>query len=153
MEIVLAKQKLTCKPGSVRSVRVPSVSAINLGGMSPYCSVTLEPRAFHPPAQAGSPLTPVYLNLQLPRHTAPVSPQAWWALAPPSHPYLAAVVFFCAAQPSPTASRWEVECPVLPGLSSARRGRRQTGQLSGRKIRFFIPFIQTHSCGFRIVGK
>ena len=153
MEIVFSKQKLTCKPGSVRSVLVPSVSVINLDRMSPYGSVTLKPRAFHPPAQAGSPLTPVYLNLQLPRHTAPVSPQAWWALTPPSHPCLAAVVFFCAAQPSPTASRWEVECPVLPGLSSALYGRRQTGQLSWRKNRFFIPFIQTHGCGFRIVGK
>ncbi len=32
-------------------------------------------------------LTSVYMTLQLPRRTALVSPQAWWALTPPSHPY------------------------------------------------------------------
>jgi len=102
---VIIKQKLTCKPGSVESVHVPSLSAINLDLSSPAGSVALQPRAFYPPAQASSPLTPVYMNLQLPRRTALVSPQAWWALAPPSHPYLAAVVFFCVYQPLPTASR------------------------------------------------
>ena len=33
-------------------------------------------------------LTPVYMTLQLPRRTALVSPQGWWALTPPSHPCL-----------------------------------------------------------------
>jgi len=29
----------------------------------------------------------VYMNLQLPRCTANVSPHCWWALTPPSHLY------------------------------------------------------------------
>ena len=44
--------------------------------------------ANYPPARAGYPPTPVYMFLQLPRQTARISPHAWWALAPPSHPYL-----------------------------------------------------------------
>ena len=32
-------------------------------------------------------IAPIYMILQLPRRTARMSPPAWWALAPPSHPY------------------------------------------------------------------
>ena len=31
--------------------------------------------------------SPVYMNFQPPGCTAPMSPLAWWALTPPSHPY------------------------------------------------------------------
>jgi len=33
-------------------------------------------------------IAPVYMTFQLPRNTALMSPPGWWALTPPSHPYL-----------------------------------------------------------------
>lgn len=47
------------------------------------------PLSFYPPAWAGRPLfiSLVYMNFQPPGCTAPMSPLAWWALTPPSHPY------------------------------------------------------------------
>ena len=45
-------------------------------------------KAFYPPAWASNPQTPVYMNLQPPRHTARTSLHGRWALTPPSHPYL-----------------------------------------------------------------
>ena len=45
-------------------------------------------KAFYPPARASNPQTPVYMNLQPPRHTARTSLHGRWALTPPSHPYL-----------------------------------------------------------------
>ena len=44
-------------------------------------------KAFYPPARASNPQTPVYMNLQPPRHTARTSLHGRWALTPPSHPY------------------------------------------------------------------
>ena len=44
-------------------------------------------QAFYPPAWASNPQTPVYMNLQPPRHTARTSLHGRWALTPPSHPY------------------------------------------------------------------
>ena len=44
-------------------------------------------KAFYPPARASNPQTPVYANLQPPRHTARTSLHGRWALTPPSHPY------------------------------------------------------------------
>ena len=48
----------------------------------------------------------VYMNLQLPRCTADMSPCRWWALTSPSHHFCpkAVVIFFCITQPSRTAS-------------------------------------------------
>ncbi len=51
-------------------------------------------KAFYPPAWASNPQTPVYMNLQPPRHTARASLHARWALTPPSHPYLHAGGYF-----------------------------------------------------------
>lgn len=55
-----------------------------------YCRRRRRPLSFYPPAQTGRLLfcSPVYMNFQLPGCTALVSPSGWWALAPPSHPYL-----------------------------------------------------------------
>ena len=49
--------------------------------------VTTRAKAFYPPARASDPQTPVYMNLQPPRHTARTSLHGRWALTPPSHPY------------------------------------------------------------------
>ena len=51
-------------------------------------------KAFYPPARASNPQTPVYANLQPPRHTARTSLHGRWALTPPSHPYLQAGGYF-----------------------------------------------------------
>ena len=49
--------------------------------------VATRAKAFYPPARASNPQTPVYMNLQPPRHTARTSLHGRWALTPPSHPY------------------------------------------------------------------
>ena len=43
-------------------------------------------------ARTSSPLTLVYMNFQLLTCTAHMSPCAWWALTPPSHPYPTAIM-------------------------------------------------------------
>ena len=65
--------------------------------------------AVYPPTWGEQPsLVSVYMTLQLLRCTARMSPCGWWALTPPSHPYLIiykAVLFFCITPPSQTAFR------------------------------------------------
>ena len=81
------------------------VSAIYLIRMSPHGSSIL-PSAGDNVNRAGNPQTAVYMNLQLPDGTAGRSPDRWWSLTPPSHPYRhrgAAVVFFCLNLLSPIA--------------------------------------------------
>ena len=81
------------------------MSAIYLVRMSPHGSSIL-PSAEDKVNRAGNPQTAVYMNLQLPDGTAGRSPDRWWSLTPPSHPYQhrgAAVVFFCLNLLSPIA--------------------------------------------------
>ena len=60
------------------------------------------------------------MNLQLPRCTAGMSPYRWWALTPPSHPYLAcARRFFSSALLNPHGllliRKWDaLGCPDFP---------------------------------------
>ena len=78
---------------------------------SPPVSIVLpsgsDGQPFHPHKTART--LPVYANFQHPECTARMLPYAWWALAPPSHPYLyniiLAVIFFCTDQPSLTPTR------------------------------------------------
>ena len=72
-------------------------------------------QAFYPLPnyRAGTLMAVVYMNLQLPRCTADVSPHRWWALTPPSHPYLAAVVFFYITQPLRTACKLASGTPCV----------------------------------------
>lgn len=82
------KNQSDYKPGSVpQNVRcLPFIRACR-------CRHAL---SFYPPAyrstreriRASNPLPPVYANFQLPMCTARMSPHGWWALTPPSHPYL-----------------------------------------------------------------
>ena len=147
------RKQQACKPGSVLrgdlrgEVRL-IVFAIYLRRLSPDGSSVLPSTSSGQPSQAPPPTrgcarrspAVVYLNLQLPRRTADMSPCRWWALAPPSHPCLPrhcsrSVAFrlheggrrlFSSALISrrrllPFS---EVGCPVLPGLSSRfRKGR------------------------------
>jgi len=77
----------------------------------------------------------VYMNLQPPDGTARRSPAGWWSLTPPSHPYPTLSVLFEGSLRKALTGRSfsssvsncrqllllsEVECPVLPGLSSRR---------------------------------
>ena len=120
--------------GEVRLI----VFAIYLRRLSPDGSSVLPSTSDGQPSQAPPPTrgcarrspSVVYLNLQLPRRTADMSPCRWWALAPPSHPCLppraggrrlfsSALISRCRLLPFS-----EVGCPVLPGLSSRfRKGR------------------------------
>ncbi len=68
-----------CKPGSV-----PLAGCLSFIYTVHHCTA----KAFYPPTRTSNPQTPVYANLQLPRHTARTSPHDRWALTPPSHPYL-----------------------------------------------------------------
>ena len=94
--------------------------------------------AFYPPSdkniRAGNPQPTVYMNLQPPDDTARRSPGGWWSLTPPSHPYRteARRLFSSAISCRHRQLLFsEVECPVLPGLSSRTLigCRRQTGAL------------------------
>ena len=67
-----------CKPGSV-----PLAGCLSFI----YAMCHHIAKAFYPPARASNPQTPVYMNLQPPRHTARTSLHGRWALTPPSHPY------------------------------------------------------------------
>ena len=73
------------KPGSVVKVagdarRSPCLSFI----CAARCRTAV---SFYPLARTGRPQMPVYMNFQRPMRTARLSPDAWWALTPPSHPY------------------------------------------------------------------
>ena len=93
-----------------------------------HCRCHHRPLSFYPPARAGRPLfrSPVYMNFQLPGCTAPVSPLAWWALAPPSHPYPArAGRLFSSTSTVPRGSlsvrkRDALCCPDFPLALHAR---------------------------------
>ena len=109
-----------CKPGSV----CPAVR-----GCLPFIHDQCYhwPLSFYPPARAGRPLlwSPVYMNFQLPGCTAPVSPLAWWALAPPSHPYPACAwrLFSSTStgpcEPLSVRKRDALCCPDFPLASRA----------------------------------
>ena len=137
------RKQQACKPGSVLrgdlrgEVRL-IVFAIYLRRLSPDGSSVLPSTSDGQPSQAPPPTrgcarrspSVVYLNLQLPRRTADMSPCRWWALAPPSHPCLPPRAGGRRLFSSALISRRrllpfsEVGCPVLPGLSSRfRKGR------------------------------
>ena len=75
------------------------------------------------------------MNLQLPDDTARRSPDGWWSLTPPSHPYPCGRLFSstnsCCHQQLLFS---EVERPVLPGLSSENNpsGRAETLLTGGK---------------------
>lgn len=118
-----------CKPGSV-PVKTGACHLSN-----PQVALRLKRSTLHRVARTGSPLTMVYMNLQPPAGTAPRSPAAWWSLAPPSHPCRTWRRLFSSAV---TCRRRqlllsEVECPVLPGLSSRPRAARFRGDAKSRR--------------------
>ena len=59
-------------PSLMRSIVLPSGALCSRGTKS----------------RTGNPHSPVYMNFQPPMCTARMSPHDWWALTPPSHPYL-----------------------------------------------------------------
>lgn len=78
-------QQQTYKPGSVPSLHKGGSGACHL---STACVATsLYRSTLRLRRTAFCLCAPVYMNFQLPGCTAPMSPPAWWALAPPSHPY------------------------------------------------------------------
>ena len=79
--------------------------------------------------RTGNPQTMVYMNLQPPDDTARRSPDDWWSLTPPSHPYryLSAVIFFYLI-PTVTNSfhfqKWStLRCPDFPLVSDETSDR------------------------------
>jgi len=102
-------------------------------------------------------MAPVYMTLQLPRRTAPVSPLAWWALTPPSHPYLPeGRRLFSSALLNPRGllpvKKWNALCcPDFPHTPQGRK--RQADQLSaaklqknGRTAKFYCFFDTYEAC-------
>ena len=73
------------------------------------------------------------MTLQLPRRTAAVSPLRWWALTPPSHPYLLvsrrlfSSTLLCPRGRLPVKKWNALCCPDFPPAS--RRCTRQADQL------------------------
>ena len=84
----LKRKQLDDKPGFVPWFRRNKVSVIYLGALSPTHSIVLPSDVCSKTLGRAALMTPVYVNFQLPRCTARVSPHDWWALTPPSHPYL-----------------------------------------------------------------
>ena len=135
------KRQCPCKPGSV--LLAQRLSFIYLTSHP----VTL---AFYPPShrswfRAGYPQSMVYMNLQLPDGTARRSPDGWWSLTPPSHPYplyLEPVLRLkskrggCFLLPTPTVTnsfyfrKWDAlrcpDFPLVPQHSSPPGGRAMT---------------------------
>ena len=96
-------------------------------------------KAFYPPARASNPQTPVYANLQPPRHTARTSLHGRWALTPPSHPYPYGRLFSSALlclRKQLSVRKWSALCcPDFPPLP-CDNGDRPAGCLfSGANIR------------------
>lgn len=54
---------------------------------NPHVTIRLKHSTLHRKNRAGNPQTMVYMNLQPLDDTARRSPDAWWSLTPPSHPY------------------------------------------------------------------
>ena len=81
-------------------------------------AVTSRPLSFYPPARTGRPQAPVYMNFQHPGCTARMSPCAWWALTPPSHPYPYGRLFSSASTSPrgllPVRKRIALCCPDFP---------------------------------------
>ena len=106
-----------CKPGSV-----PLAGRLSFI----YAMCHHIAKAFYPPAWASNPQTPVYMNLQPPRHTARTSLHGRWALTPPSHPYpcgrlfSSALLHLCRWL---SVRKWSALCcpdfPPLPLLATA----------------------------------
>jgi len=77
------------KPGFVPYLyKQDKVSVIYLDVLSPTHSIVLPSDVYSKALGRAALMTPVYMNFQLPRCTARMSPHDWWALTPPSHPYL-----------------------------------------------------------------
>ena len=138
------------KPGSVLT-QAP-VPVIYLLRMLPCVSSVL-PSIASKRNRAGRPhMAMVYMNLRPPVGTARRSPDGWWSLTPPSHPYPAWGRSFSS---SLTNCRQlllfsEVECPVPPGLSSRlsfQKRQRQAGTvLSVCKGTSFLRVFHSPSC-------
>jgi len=153
-----------CKPGSVLT-ECQCLSFI-------YYACRHASLAFYPPSHlrlGGLPSfrtkaeTMVYMNLQPPDGTARRSPDGWWSLTPPSHPCPTRSVLLAEPKKALLGRSFsssisscrqllllsEVECPVLPGLSSRlsfQKGQRQAGavlrlakvRISGQKAKFYL---------------
>ena len=85
-------------------------------------------KAFYPPARASNPQTPVYMNLQPPRHTARTSLHDRWALTPPSHPYPCGRLFsstLLCPREQLSVRKWSALCcPDFPPLPLKGNGDR-----------------------------
>ena len=105
-------------------------------------------KAFYPPARTSYPQTPVYMNLQPPRHTARTSLHGRWALTPPSHPYPCGRLFSSAllcSHEQLSVRKWSALCcPDFPPLP-CDNGDRPTDCLSLHywcKIKIFFSNFQ-----------
>ena len=85
------------------------------------------------PSRAGNPvMTVVYMNLQPPNGTACRSPDNWWSLTPPSHPYCQLSGGGCFLLPSSAVAnsfhfqKWSALCcpdfPLATIVASGRAG-------------------------------
>ena len=94
-------------------------------------------KAFYPPARTSYPQTPVYMNLQPPRHTARTSLHGRWALTPPSHPYPCGRLFSSAllcSHEQLSVRKWSALCcPDFPPLPYGN-GDRPVGCFAGAKV-------------------
>ena len=103
-------------------------------------------------------LTPVYMTLQLPRRTALVSPQDWWALTPPSHPYRRTEArrrFFSSALLHPrgqlSVRKWDALCcPDFPPAHGAQAASRPTASW---RQRYENLLIRPASAAAKSVGQ
>ena len=84
------------------------------------------------PSRAGNPvMTVVYMNLQPPNGTACRSPDNWWSLTPPSHPYCQLSGGGCFLLPSSAVAnsfhfqKWSTLCcpdfPLAPPSDASDR--------------------------------
>ena len=90
------------------------------------------------------------MTLQLPRRTAAVSPLRWWALTPPSHPYLLvsrrlfSSTLLCPRGRLPVKKWNALCCPDFPPAS--RRCTRQADQLFlGAKLQQLVELTKLWS--------
>ena len=103
-------------------------------------------KAFYPPAWASNPQTPVYMNLQPPRHTARTSLHGRWALTPPSHPYPSGRLFSSALlclHKQLSVRKWSaLRCPDFPLLPCGNSDKpADCYSFPAAKIRFFWQIL------------
>ena len=103
-------------------------------------------KAFYPPAWASNPQTPVYMNLQPPRHTARTSLHGRWALTPPSHPYPCGRLFSSALlclHKQLSVRKWSaLRCPDFPLLPCGNSDKpADCYSFPAAKIRFFWQLL------------